>query len=594
MQRRGALTMFAFVLILGIRGSILYEPPFDDQAYVWGEAIYLQEHHFNYWTLRYEEPFGNDGGLRTYTISVMPTLWAIALTFLNPRPAFAAAHLFNFLCAAASAECVVRILQKTTGWWLAVFAALAFLSTPLVLCQMDMIGLYIPFTWLTLLMVEAYVDQRPRRAAWLSFAAFIVKATGLLLSFALVGLAVSQWWRSRRDPSLRLGAIRQLQRCFMICLLEIALIVWANGPSNTRFDAPPLAIFSFKLMPILLPDVAAQLLIAIGVALAAVLWGAWESWRRRRGAQSVDPCPSLSEKAVRIVTIGGVLFVLQLAAIDRVMVLPRYFTSVIPLALILPCALVGGWHWPRQVMMAYLLGLITINVANHSGELYPQPRAHLSEYFARYPHLDAFSTAFVERSLEYRASQQKVQALCDALSRAAGQRAVFVCEPFDLCLRFPKLGYSTKSVNAIRANEFEPTMRQAIRYLQETRDQADKRPIFLYARGTQLCLPSPGNDSTTVFENFEGTNWSAFVAAAPPIGLNSNADWEKWYLDATWAERWAASRFCARFSYYQRVGFDDRARLEFDRAWQSSDDEEMRRLLNGVRSLVKERSVELH
>lgn len=536
-------------------------PPYEDQSKgLFLEANFLYLNHFDYAKLRYEEAhFNEEGkGARSYMVSVMPTLVALAMSALPPgAPLFFSLHLFELVCAAATLVALVIGLAGRIGWDGAILATVAVSTMPLFSVQIDMIGMDIPTAALAVASAVSAARGSYGWGATLATGAFLMKPTGSLLTLATLaylgtlGLVIG---RDRGDPLFR-ATWRGMAINLGALALQVALFIWGDPLPELRQDIQWPSLVRLPKALELIPDLG--LLLVLAAALALVVVARWLRENLRAGSLRAALRAALEEHALAIMS--GWVVVGTLASMTRWIAIPRYFTIMVPFLFTTLAVIVlarGPW---RPLGFAATIALIATQLANQYGKLYPRIEVVGEETFARQPFLDPRSCAFLERSREYLLEQQWSLALARLLEKQYPSAPILTPDPYIHYLTEPCLGYVTRSLKAERCDDPAKARQRFIDLSAAAlANPALSQPVLVLTNVTRLSLPEPEADDQILARSPRPEPVIVYRKAWP-AGNWTTERIERWYYEHTWPGRWSVARALYRLEYWRRNGAEDRS-----------------------------------
>lgn len=575
----GSMFLTYFALLLLFRGEVLTDPPYGDQwEATWNEARYLARTDFDYYRLRYEEKNWMEGGsVRSYMISVIPTLYALLSRLTaTPERAFIVAHLVMFAASSLTAAFVVACLADRIGRVAAILAGLAVLTTPLFLVQAEMIGMEnlmaLPGV------VALYLASRGRYfwTAVACLAAFSLKASGGVFTLACLSFFLVGWvtwpWRDRavlgRGPwigVLALGAVLGI---------EYGASRWADDPAIFLEDFRwPLMLMPPRVFA-WCPDVSLLWLGALAVAVVSGWrWGA-ARWTHSRGRTPFD---GFFDRMARLVNrlyreeplaLVSFLFLAGLSvALARYVVFFRYLAPGIPVVYLLYGHCLAT-KVPRAWWAGGLSAIVLWNVANTNGARYAPIKELGQDEFAMWTWWHERSCSINERSGEYRTDLDGIRRTAAWLEEHAGDRPVFAELTYWFPLIEPAFGYVKRPIaKAVKVVDFAPTL-EALRdaLLAAKEDPGKGSPLVVWSGKGRTPLPEPGEEMEILFRDHhpaEPTIVYRFLLDRVP---SDRKTLEEWLLDRTWGEKWRAQRALERDSFLAHTGRHERAVREINEA----------------------------
>lgn len=546
------------------RRDILFMPPYEDQSKgLFLEANFLYQNHFDYAKLRYDEAhFNEEGkGARSYMVSVMPTLVALAMTALPPgAPLFFSLHLFELVCAAAALVALAIGLAGRISWDGAILVAVAVATMPLVSVQIDMIGMDIPTAALAVASAVSAARGSYGWGAALATGAFLMKPTGSLVTLATLaylGTLALVIGRDRGDPLFR-ATWRGLGINLAALVLQVALFIWGDPLPELRQEIQWPAIVRLPKALELIPDLG--LLLVLSTALSLVVFARWLHGHLRGGSLRVALRAELERHSLAVISWWVVLG--TLASMTRWIAIPRYFTVMVPFLFTTLAVIVlarGPW---RRLGFAATIALIATQLANQYGTFYPRIEVVGEETFAHQPFLDPRSCAFLERSREYLEEQEWSLALARLLERQYPSVPILTPDPYIHYLTEPCLGYVTRPLKAERCDD---PVKARDRFIELSAaalaNPASSQPILILANVTRLSLPEPEAGDEILVRSPRPEPVVVYRKRWPP-GDRTNEQIERWYFEHTWPGRWSVARALHRLEYWRRIGAEDRSLSE--------------------------------
>lgn len=532
----------ALALITVARWPVIDSPPYYDFAFsFWPEAWYLARTDFDFQALRYDEAFllSEQGGPRAYMTSLLPAVAAVGMRlFADPRGGLIWYHVFTFGCAAIVATVLFLEARRWLGVIPGALVALVVLTTPVFSAQVDMLGMEIPLAAATSVTALCVARGRYSLAALASFAAFFMKATGLIVSLALASflfaaLSVELMARRTGRPWLPI-AIAWVLACMAVAA-EWEIAQWGDAFTGQLMDGPPLA-----MLFVWSPD-----LVVIGALVAVLGIGAIGYWlvfgppadmpggMVRRGAARIA---SAIERRP-IVPFGAILLAGIVAAIYRGPFLPRYLAFGVPILYLLAVELLA--LLPRALAGAGLVLVLGVNLVNWNGALFPDVVDGMNRFWGVPGAALARSGSFYERSHEYLADHQWTERMIKRISGDHGGEPIVTSLPFNYFLAYPQFGYvdrpavvySTSPVKGV-----DPSFRD---FTDLARDRP-RAPIFIKAPSYftvgsyKFEIPRAGPDDEILFP--DESPWPIEVYRKEWPTPPSDAELEAWYQARVWRE----------------------------------------------------------
>jgi len=557
---RAALAfLLAWGALVAWRHEVLPLPPYYETAMgLFREADFLVDTQFDYERLRSREPPVNEGGAHSYVVSALPTLLAL-LMMASPTPVVTAvvAHLFSFAAAAVVVVALAWLVARRSDPWYGAAIAAAAITTPLMITQIELIGMDVPMAACVLLAVAAVVEGRYALAALACLSAFFMKSTGLIASVAIILYLACAWSMCRlAGDNHSAGNSATAGRRGMLCgafwnvlALVVGVFIYAWGDVHSRLMRVGFAgdwiAHGWRVCPDLL--VLAIVTVVLGFAtLGRRLWQARQAsatWRViARDWLIYDGALPLA-----LLLVIGDLAAMRLYA--RVFVI-RYVLLAVPFLYLLLAAIVyrprlGRWN------LLLPLALIALNVYNAEGQLFPDAGGH------------ARHCAPLERSREYLKDHRSQIAAMRELAAQDDAVLILAGYPFSHYLSFPRLGYVDMPLTGYATMPLvAPTFRSVYDLLH---DQPQRLRIISVDNPSHRVgsvytpLPSPGD--RIVYDDHQRSPLVIYdrdltAVAAQPGGL------EAWYLEHLWGcaiDRYGSSVWQVRAEELSVVGRPDLA-----------------------------------
>lgn len=551
------LWLVGCLALVAWRRETLALPPYEDQAVgLWTEADFLAESNFDYYALRYQQShfMSPQSGVRSYMISVLPTVVAVLMRAApSPRASFIAAHL---LTAAAASGCCV-LVWRLSRTWLGDAAAVALgavlATTPLFAVQAEMLGMDVPLTLLTLWSLALVHRGRWLAAAGAGFGAFMMKATGALVTGGMVACLLAWWWSSRgmQAPLDRRLWRRALMLNLALLLVEWSLIAWGDTSREVRMQIEWPACLRLPSAWNWCPDVLLALLISAGATALRLAW----KWRLVATPVKDDKCTriarwihhELDERPSQVLAwcvLAGLV-----VACSRYIFIPRYFTcgaalTLVTLAGVSPVLSVGL----RRCTWAALLTWVGFNVANADGRWYPDIETAAGDDFLHNARLHARSCPFTERSREYLVDQRANLSLMNWLERAHGDEPALLPLPYLYYATKPRLGYVSRPLAALDAGNFATALQSFTEHSTPLADGGWQSPLLVWTGASRVTLPPPRTAAELLYNDGLRPPVKVYRARVPDA-IADRQQLADWYV--------AQTRSADFLAIHSRVGRDN-------------------------------------
>ncbi len=516
------------------RREVLALPPYGDNIIgLWTEANFLAETDFDYLRLRFREPTVWEGGALCYMISVLPTLLAAMMKlFSTTWSVIVAYHLFSIGSAAACLMAMFAMLRSTAGTLGAALVCLALLTTPLFMVQAEMVGMELQMTTAALLAACFVQREQYGLAAASSLAAFLMKATGAIVTIAIFVLLVTRLaasWKTT-DVTIRRRLMLGIGAAALVLLVQAVLIVSSGIVLSNVGHSSGDAYSTLVMARYWCPDLVFILAVAAAISAAAALGWLWRHGKARDRRTFIRGL-GLACREEPLFFLGWIVIALVLLSISRILFLPRYLLLGVPFLLMIVARLLFVGPGGRIVGTIAMGSLVTFNLANWEGRFYPSVEAAIGRDLAR-------SFSALERSHEYLADLRSNIAAFKRLEPNWREAPIFVGAPFIHCLAFPRLGYVARPLHGYALNAFGdsstafPPVDQAIL-------QPPTNPVFVsvgntfYANTAEMTVPNREAADHLIYDDQQASPLVVFQKRWPG-GHPSRVKLEDWYLERMW------------------------------------------------------------
>jgi hypothetical protein len=574
-------TLAVAVALLWWQHDVLRLPPCQDQAAGWWtEADYLASTGFDYRRLLREENhfMDSDPGPRSYMISVLPTLLALAMLAVPDAPTLIVlVRGWSFLLGAGLlvglAHALVAGGLKRP---LAVLFCTALATTPLFVVQLDLMGMDVPLTLVLLAGAALLWRGCWQAAALMSLAAFALKATGQLLTLAgitYLALRLALGWRIT-GPIERRREWWGLATHLVVLVVQTALIYW--GDTSVEYLSAgdwPENLLTLNALRANTPDVA--VLLAIALLLTALECVGWLRAAWRVGTSLATRMLAIARRFVfdePRLAISWILVAGLFASSLQYIYTPRYVFCVMPfLYIILARPWLGG-SAPRGWGTAGALALlIAANLANQEGRFCADlTTARGADVFEGIPGLTPRSCAYLERSREYLRDHRSNIKAFELLDIKYADHPIFVASPNVFIVSRPRLGHVERQLEVFDASQWTKALagfREVM--LRPEPPGGSKDPIFVWFGHARVTLP-PREAGDEVIYDDSPTNPLAplvmYIKHLPADVPRTARAIEDWYIARTWYPEFLIARVRERPDYLVSSGRMDRALAELDDA----------------------------
>lgn len=546
-RRRVRLLLVFWVivaLIAAIRWEIVDTPAYYDYALaLWPEAEYLAASGFDYYALRYEEPHsvtGIESGARTYMTSVMPTLLALVMRFSpSPLVTIRAWHFFMFANAAALILLFHATARRRMGRVPAVTTTLAMITTPVMCTQVDMLGMEMPLC-LAAVLTGFFVSKGKFHAACAaSFAAFLVKPTGIILTFANVLLLLLLLWSARRR---RGDWWRSLGANLLVLVVEVGILAWGDSLLAQSRARMPMSSVIFWCPDLVVIAVAAMVL---SVVQAATWFTSMvDGGDRRKGWRTGGHARVKVLIRRRALEVYSLLVVIgTLLAASKVSFVPRYLCVALPFFYLLVGWTLFSRRHRRGIGIALTVGITILNLVNWNGVLFPDQFRAIEGLWGYPAATLAREGSFLERSHEYlwdhREMIEAMKAIEEYVARHPDAVVIWGLPPARVSPR-PSFGYVTKPIfghSIWRMRGYEPRFQR----IQDLSFESTPHPVFFRTANIfygdlarfNIPLPEPGDE--IIYRKTPDAPLVVFRKQWPG-GTPGSAELRGWYLRRLWPD----------------------------------------------------------
>ncbi len=550
------------VITIGLtvwRFEVIDSPPYWDFGQgLWHEANYLAETNFDYQRLWYEEKRIWEGGADCYRTSILPTVVAVLMKIGPPPFAQIAFHLLTFACTAAILLLTYALLLPRGGAIAAGLACTALLTTPLFGVQVDMLGMEVPTILFALLTLWCVMNDRFSLAAVFGTMAFLLKATGLLVTATTVAFILSHLLvgSHAKDPKKRWRFAWGLGANTLALAFQALLVAWGGHIESQMIPAHREGAPSLLMAKYLCPDV-----LLLGLAATITLCGMTIALIRRpdggsgSGSNRLIHFARLALRQQPLMIWSMILIAANLVAVSRIIFLPRYLILAIPFLYIGTGSVLFEQRRLRRLTMVALAVITLFNLANSHGRFFPPIEAMFANEYGVDPTLVSRSGAFLERSWEYLADHNSNIAACREMERQCQHDDIFAPTPLLHYLCFPRLGYVEQPLHGFAVSDFTDFVNRFKDVTIEAPVQRPRQAVFVWVGNTfshvsarfRLERPHAGDEIL-----YDDRQPSPLIVYRRTIAdeVPDDSTLEQWYLDRIWPTASPLSRKVYRTHYY--------------------------------------------
>lgn len=531
-----AVWLALFLLLLVWRWQTLDSPPYWDQAIgVWTEANFLAETDFDYNRLRNVEPPGTVGGSRGYVISVVPTALALLMRKASSIHAvLVTAHVVSLMLAAVAVTGVWVVARRLAGMVCGILLAGLTLAIPVFSTQVEMVGLEIPLAACSVMALANLALGRRHWALAACWAAFFMKATGMMFTWSLTLVLAYEWFcERRRQPKGQLARFATLLLAAGSSAMQMAVAAWGTMVDVNRQQHVHAWFANYLMLPYWCPDVLVWLL-ACAVAAGWLAWrgrAAWGSWLsamlRGQGDTGLTHGANLAA-TVSAIVIGGVF-----AAILLFSFMPRYLVTIVPCLAVVTAWLVQRSGVPRSALAATLSVAVLTCLANQQGRWFPRIEARIGPEYAR-------TGAILERSREYWPDHQQNIRLLQTVAEKHPHDVIIAGHPLAYFLSLPRLGYVSQPLHGFSINPYRPLTADVHDLARADFGAIPADAIFVFAPSTyyrysaEWDLTAPDSEDAIVAGSAEPGQPVAYRVNWPAHNVRDALQRQRWFVQRLW------------------------------------------------------------
>lgn len=574
-------TLAVTIALLVWQNDVLWLPPWQDQAVGWWtEADYLASSKFAYLELLYEENhfMDTEPGPRSYMISVLPTLLALGMLAISHVPTLIVTlRVTTFMLGALLVVGTGHVISASgTPRWLAVLFCAALATTPLFVVQLDVMGMDVPLAVVMFANAALLWRRRWQAASLMSLAAFALKATGQLMTFAgitYLALRLICGWQ-QANGSQRRAELWGVAAHVVVLFIQWAIVSWGDTSVVylTSGDWPE-NLQTANSLRINTPDIA--VLLAAGLLLMALhvesLWRA--RWRSGCSAWSsmVGAARHIVLEEPRLL-LSWILLAGLIAASLQFIFTARYVFCVMPfLYIVLGRPWLGATTLAHRVTAAAVVLLILANLVNQEGRFCADLlTARGADVFDGLPGLTPRSCMYSERSREYLRDHLSNVAAFEMLDRKYADHPIFVASPNVFLLSRPRLGHVRHNLEVIDASLWTKALAGFREVMLRPEPAGGRRdPIMVWFGHAKVTLPPPELGDEILYDDSDknpDAPMVIYMKHLPADVPRRPAALDEWYIAHTWSPEFAVFRARERQAYLADTGRLGRALWEIDQA----------------------------
>lgn len=484
----GKLAIFTsfFLFLAFLHSNTLSLPPYEDQAVgLWSEASFLVDTRFDYARLLWDEPHFCESiaGRKSYGISICPLFVALVMTASpDPVTSFRIGHVATLFCATVTMFVLWRLAVEYAGFARATLCSLCLATTPLFAVQTQMLGMDVPMTAISAMGTWFLVRDRFFKSMACFLVAFLCKASAIVLPAAAIAFVGIQWLTGSL-PGRRRGKVAFFS--FFTLLVVEYLIVRLGDPFTLNRSNMFGQDWGRHLLPIVtFLDVV---LLAILVFPAGVFVFGRRVLVSRRNNDGQQRLNTASSRALLFAILALGAFI---AAYLQIIMAPRYMTCPLFFLYLILSVIVSDDSGNRVLRARTLLLclLLLFNFSNLDGRFYVDLGG-------------ARHCAVTERSREYLSDHLAVLEAFRAIEQKRPESPIFLPKPYSYYGRDPRLGYVSKPLHVIDANDMALAVNGLMAIKEDLLSGAAENPVILKIHDRSGFLPDPDLEDEVIFRD---------------------------------------------------------------------------------------------
>ncbi len=533
---------------------------------LWKEADFLNRTNFDYHRLWNEEPDFSLGCARTYLTSVLPTLLALLMKFLPAgAPIFFVLHMVSILSASVICIVLLRVLVDYVGVPLALLTCLALLTNPMFSAQTYVVGMELPMTAFGMLAIWLACENRFFLSAFAAFAAFLMKASGIVFALALItyfAILLLSNEKYRRDKSFHAAVVVH----GILLGLQLALTRAAGSVGNLRTAENQHTSTTLLSLPDWCPDFLVILVVSLVGTCVVIGQRVWKaSADSHRGSPLKGCLRELGHLATRypLWSLSWIMLLGGLAAIETIAFIPRYLIYLLPFLYAVLVLFLAELRRGRTLAAVVLVAISCFNLMNTHGALYPHLSRSIGMELAR-------TGGPLDRTHEVVDDHEANLAAMRALAEETENRTIIAGRPYLDFLAMPDLKYIDIEATIYGVNSYSDQFPQILD-IETILDDVPANPIFIVVGNSWLRLdglfdvPRPEDGDLVIYTDHQRSPLVIFEKRWPQ-GTPSRRQLQDWYLDRLWPNARLVERAKFRISFLRERGDTEEAANEAVRA----------------------------
>lgn len=414
---------FSFVALTLVNIRHLMDPPYWDGIFVYSQAIWLKNHHFNLLELA-RQPGYFDGGPSINPMYAIALLAGVLYKFFSTAVVFLIMHLLNIAWAAFAVTVFYALLRETLKPSLALLWCAAAGSQPIWSGQSAAIYLEIPLAACVGAIILLVYQKKYAAAAIVCVLTYFIKQSVLLFGMAIWAYVTAVVLVE--NVLFRKSVRERTPRSVFLLLLPLPLYLVLEKVRASNMSTQ----LYFQLIATNLqylwegcPDLVVLSMFALALFLLLL-------FKKRK---SIFSNSSLKRNVYLTALMLIFIFGYWCSFILYLNPLYRYATfAVFPLFATISLLL---FELAPKVSGHFCLFLLLFNLYNQYGVVLPPPHER-----------EARSGEKLERSREYLLDLQGTRKFCSDLEERFGDKNIVAKYPFIQMLTLPELGYVDRAL----------------------------------------------------------------------------------------------------------------------------------------------------
>jgi hypothetical protein len=490
------LTYAVFIFLALWKYDRLLEPPYGEYAEtIWTEASFLLSTNFDYFRLFFKEGQIEEGGVRSFSISIMPTLFAITTLAFGPPSTHALFHLLTIACYSIMLTYSLATLSRRVGVPLAIFIVASLFTTPCIQSHIEMLSIDPIMGVMLLGIAESLRTHRPLIGCLFAALAFFVKPSSAPATLALsITCMIGAYFERLQGPQRKSALLIGWMIATLLILTQVIAIKLAAHDAQiavrTTFIGDP-RVFIFLL--VLLAPYYIPILLLVMASFVRLIFDRKEGPIRahsmcqriiRRNVARLRRAARHDQELMFSFLYVAILF----ASFFSFMFVPRYLLTITPFLCILVAEAIGRRGRLKTLGIILLFLLLINNVINTRGSfLIPLPKESIRDW------------GITERSMAYRDDLEGVIAAAKFLSDLASDEPIVAGKLMTQIGSSNDLGYVSHSLTGYTVLDKFSIGRW--RHLSEMLTDRPASVIVVSITTTEYAFPPPSSTDEILFHD---------------------------------------------------------------------------------------------